>query len=313
MKKSKIIAIVLSISLLGCFSYPFINKRINNIQGLKQEAVINHNNSSQNQNEISSNTSLNKDKSNAKQESSISNVLTTNPESINNDNISSKNEYVKNSHAEQKKTEFKKVIVIDPGHANHSNLEKEPLSPDSKEMKIKDGGGADGISTKTPEYKINMDVSIKLKRLLEEKGYSVVMTKTDNSQSLGNVDRAKIGNDNNAALVIRIHADSSDNSGVKGASVLVPSYDNNCTKTIYNESKKYGSIVLKSLIDEVGMNNRGVMERNDMTGFNWSKVPVILVEMGFLSNPSEDKLLNSQDYQTKIATALSNGIEKCFK
>ena len=49
------------------------------------------------------------------------------------------------------------------------------------------------------------------------------------------------------------------------------------------------------------MKNRGVVERTDLTGFNWSKVPVILVETGFLSNPQEDKLLNSEEYQNKIA------------
>jgi N-acetylmuramoyl-L-alanine amidase len=56
------------------------------------------------------------------------------------------------------------------------------------------------------------------------------------------------------------------------------------------------------------MQNRGVVEHSDMTGFNWSKVPVILVEMGFLSNPTEDKLLSSEDYESKLAEGLCNGI-----
>jgi N-acetylmuramoyl-L-alanine amidase len=50
-----------------------------------------------------------------------------------------------------------------------------------------------------------------------------------------------------------------------------------------------------------------------MTGFNWSRIPVILVEMGFLSNKEEDKLLSSQEYQDKIANALAEGIFAAVK
>ena len=69
-----------------------------------------------------------------------------------------------------------KVIVIDPGHSNRSNLELEANAPGSSVMKIKDGGGATGIDTKTPEYLINMNVSLQLRDLLQKKGYTIVMT-----------------------------------------------------------------------------------------------------------------------------------------
>lgn len=206
-----------------------------------------------------------------------------------------------------------KIIVIDPGHANRSNLEKEPLAPGSTVMKIKDGGGAQGVATGTPEYRINMNVSVKLKAILQNNGYTVVMTKTLDSQSLGNVERANIWNNANAALVLRIHADSSTSSSAKGASMLVPSPINNDTKAIYAASKSYGKTVLNTLVQEVGMPNRGVIEHNDMTGFNWTKVPVILVEMGFLSNPEEDRMLSSDAYENKIAKALADGIMTALK
>jgi N-acetylmuramoyl-L-alanine amidase len=207
----------------------------------------------------------------------------------------------------------KKIIVIDSGHADRSNLEKEPIAPGSSEMKIKDGGGAEGVVTKTPEYSINMSVSKKLQSLLEKDGYTVKMTKTENSQSLGNVERAEIGNKENADLVIRIHADSSDSSSAKGASMLVPEPINENTKAISEKSMYYGKTILNTLVSEVGMNNREVVQRNDMTGFNWSKVPVVLVEMGFLSNAEEDKLLCSEDYQNKLAQGLAHGIEAAVK
>ncbi|MCB2289968.1 N-acetylmuramoyl-L-alanine amidase [Clostridium sp. CS001] len=218
-----------------------------------------------------------------------------------------------------KTEEYKKVskkpsettIVIDPGHASVTSLVKEQQAPGSTIMKVKEPGGAQGINTKTPEYLVNMEVAIRLRSLLQEKGYTVIMTKTENKQMLGNIARAEIGNKANADLVIRIHADSSDSSSVNGASMLVPA-NNKYTGNIYNVSKKYGTAVLNKLIDDIGMKNRGVSERDDMTGFNWSKVPVILVEMGFQSNVSEDKLLSSSDYQDKLAKSLSEGIHKAL-
>jgi N-acetylmuramoyl-L-alanine amidase len=217
----------------------------------------------------------------------------------------------KNENSEQVKNN--RVIVLDPGHASKSNLAKEPAAPDSKELKIKDGGGAQGIATRTPEYKINMEVALKLKNLLEAKGYMVIMTKTENSVSLGNVERAEIWNRANADLAVRIHADSSNDASVRGASMLIPSGQVEYTKPVYNKSKEYGKIVLDTLTAQVGMRSRGIIESKDMTGFNWSKVPVILVEMGFLSNMEEDRLLSSKEYQDKICKALAEGISLAVK
>lgn len=208
----------------------------------------------------------------------------------------------------KKKTEIK-TIVIDPGHASKANLNKEATAPGSSVMKIKDGGGATGILTHTPEYAVNMKVALKLKNILEAQGYRVVMTKSENSVSLGNIDRAQVGNSENAALVIRIHADSSTSSSINGASLLVPEKINSNTKAIGDISLKYGKIILNTLTTGVGMKSNGVVPRSDMTGFNWSKVPVVLVEMGFLSNEKEDKLLSTDSYQNKIADALAKGIK----
>ena len=228
---------------------------------------------------------------------------------VNNDNDTEDSE---NKISQTSDENIKKVIVIDPGHASHSNLEKEEQSPGSGIMKIKDGGGAQGTSTGTPEYVVNMNVATKLKYLLEAKNYTVIMTKTSNDISLGNIERANIGNDNNASLVIRIHCDSADNSSALGASMLVPA---KCgyAEDICDISRKYGEIVLSSLVESGDMKNRGISVRDDMTGFNWSKVPVILVEMGFMSNPEEDSLLSNDNYQNKLASGLCDGIEKCFQ
>ncbi|NFM77719.1 N-acetylmuramoyl-L-alanine amidase [Clostridium botulinum] len=222
------------------------------------------------------------------------------------------NDILKEKKEDKSKENLKnKIIVIDPGHGSKSNLELERVSPDSEEKKIKDGGGADGVNSKTPEYLIAMDVASKLKETLQKEGYTVIMTKNKHSESLGNIERAEVGNKNNANLVIRIHADSADLEDAKGASILVPSKKGYASE-INELSKKYGGILLSEMVASANMNNRGVVEREDMTGFNWSKVPVVLVEMGFLSNAEEDKLLNTEEYKIKIVQGLTEGIKKAI-
>ena len=229
-------------------------------------------------------------------------------------NLSANKDVTKDTLSSVKKVTFNaenRVIVIDPGHADHPNLEKEPIAPGSSTMKIKDGGGTRGKYTGTPEYVVAMEVSKRLKTLLEQKGFTVIMTKTEDSVSLGNIERAEIGNKANAALVIRIHADGAANTAAHGASMLVPALTK-YTAPIYDESKRCGKIVLDTLTKEVGMYNRGIVYRKDITGFNWSKVPVILVEMGFMSNEQEDHLLSSPGYQDDLAKGLADGIEKAL-
>lgn len=206
---------------------------------------------------------------------------------------------------------FNNVIVIDPGHGYKSNLEKEPNAPGSTKMKIKDGGGATGAFTGVPEYVVAMQVSMKLKAKLEDLGYRVVLTKTKHEEIPGNVARAMVGNREGAALVLRMHADAYEKESANGATMLAPVLTE-YTAAIYDESKRCAPFLINSMVAEAGMYNRGVKYRKDITGFNWSKVPVVLVEMGFMSNEKEDRLLVTDEYQEKIATGLAKGIMKAL-
>lgn len=221
--------------------------------------------------------------------------------------------YNDDSKEEEKESNKENItVVIDPGHSEKGDLNKEPMAPNSKVLKIKDEGGTVGDYSKVPEYKTCMDISLILKDLLERSGFNVIMTKTDNNMSLGNIERAKVGNDVNADLVIRIHADSFDDNKVNGASVLVPEKNNENTEKIADLSKQYGEIILNSYCNSLGIENRGVFLKGDMTGFNWSKVPVVLFEMGFLSNEKDDNFISNENNHEKIAKAIYSGICKCF-
>lgn len=221
--------------------------------------------------------------------------------------VDTSNEEELDNKTKKESTINKKIVVIDPGHSSNGNNGMEKQSPGSEIMKIKDPGGAQGISTRTPEYVVAMNVSLKLKSLLEQHNITVIMTKTQDSESPGNIERAEVGNNNNADLAIRIHCDSSESQSVRGASMLTPA-PIGYAKDISAVSKEYGQVILNDLVFTVGMNNRGVVERSDLTGFNWSKVPVVLIEMGFMSNREEDRLLNDDSYQNKLAEGLCKGI-----
>ena len=83
-------------------------------------------------------------------------------------------------------------------------------------MKAKVASGTEGISTKLPEYELTLSVSKKLKRILEERGYQVVMIRESNDVNLSNAERAEIANKSGASIFVRIHGNSLDNTTVNG-------------------------------------------------------------------------------------------------
>lgn len=204
-----------------------------------------------------------------------------------------------------------KTICIDPGHQSKANLVKEPIGPGSKVLKAKVTGGTSGVTTRIPEYEVNLQVAMRLKDLLEAKGYKVIMTREKNDVNISNAERAGLANEAGADLVVRIHADGNADQSVRGVSILYPA-KNEWTGGFYLESKSAAGAVLSEIIKATGAENDGIVARGDITGFNWSKEPVILVEMGYLTNKDEDKLLTSDDYQKKMAQGIFNGIEKFF-
>ena len=121
-----------------------------------------------------------------------------------------------------------------------------------------------------------------------------------------------VANNANANITIRIHCDSINDSGKTGATILVPAKNSQYTKNIYCESNKYAEILKKSLQNN-NIKVNGVFERNDITGFNWSKVPVIILEMGFMSNYNEDKMLSDPNYQKLLMESVSESIDKYSK
>ncbi|MEK4439094.1 N-acetylmuramoyl-L-alanine amidase family protein [Paenibacillus sp. FSL K6-2862] len=199
------------------------------------------------------------------------------------------------------------LICIEAGHQEKANLNMEPTAPGSKAMKEKVRGGTQGVQTKKPEYQLNLEVASKLENALAE-DFDVVMVRETNDVDISNSERAMICNDAQADVMIRLHADGNENSQVKGMTFFYPSIENKYTTSIAEKSKDILEAVAENTISETGAKSRGIIPRGDLTGFNWLKVPSILIEMGFMTNKEEDVLLSNPDYQEKIVTGIKKGL-----
>ena len=202
----------------------------------------------------------------------------------------------------------KPVVVLDPGHDLRTNPATEPIGPGSSVRKIKDGGGTRGVVSGLSEADLNLRVALRLRGLLERAGVRVVMTRTKTSgTSMGNIARARIANRAEASLFLRIHADGSTDRSVRGTHTHYPAFRRGWTDDVYVASKRAARLVQSEVVRALGFPDRGLQERADFTGFNWSDVPVILVELGFMTNPTEDRLLATVAYQRRAAVGLCRG------
>ena len=197
------------------------------------------------------------------------------------------------------------LICIDPGHGTIPAIgrQTEPIGPGSSQLKIKDGGGTAG------EAPVALAIALKTRALLKRDGYRVAMTRTGRTYAGGNIERARFCNVRHAALMIRIHADGSSDSSLHGLKTLVPALRRGWTDDIYASSIRAARRVQSALVRQTHALDLGLVQRSDLTGFNWANVPAILVECGFMTNPVEARLLRSNAYQVKIARGLAAGAE----
>lgn len=192
---------------------------------------------------------------------------------------------------------FGKVVVIDPGHG----------SPD---------GGATGHSG-TLEKDINLAIANKLGSYLQQGGAHVIYTREDDNAVTDNLNakikeikradlsnRKNLKNNSGADLFISIHMNKFEQSKYKGAQVFYPGNS--------PESKKLAETIQQSITEFADNTNyrEAKDSNNDIFILNDSKIPSVLVECGFLSNPEEEAKLMSQEYQSEIAYAIFGGISR---
>lgn len=200
------------------------------------------------------------------------------------------------------------TIGVNPGHQSKSDYRLDPIAPGSKKKRAKVSSGAAGVSTRRPEYKVNLEIALILRDLLEAQGAKVVMSRTTNNVNISNLNRAKLFNKAKVDLALQLHCNSSRQRGTSGIVLYVGKGLSHSA-----ESKRAAKTMLKAMVDKTKAKKRGVKTSSAYIGLNWSTQPSILVEMGYMSNAKEDKKLSTPGYQYKLAEGMAEGIALHFE
>ena len=191
-----------------------------------------------------------------------------------------------------------KVVIVDAGHG----------TPDE---------GAES-SNGTTEAEINLKIALKLQTLLEQSGCTVLLTRSDENEiydAESNTirekkvsdmkNRVKIGNESSADIFVSIHLNKIAESQYDGWQTFY--------KTGSEESKRLATEIQSNLNDTIQKeNNRQPAKLNTVYLMKYVEIPITIVECGFLSNPEEEILLQTEEYQDKLAWGIYNGIADYF-
>ena len=204
------------------------------------------------------------------------------------------------------------TVVLDPGHSSVVASGTEPLGPGSTENKAADTSGTSGTVSGLTEYELNLTVSQKLRTELQNRGYTVLMTRESNDVPVSCIERADVANNSDADAFVRIHANGSEDSSAKGAMTICITPDYPFYPALYEQARALSDCIINNLSEVTGCENDGVWETDSMSGNNWSQVPATIVEMGYMTNPDEDALMATDDYQNKIVKGIADGIDQYF-
>lgn len=178
------------------------------------------------------------------------------------------------------------LIAIDPGH-----------------------GGVDSgcVGKKAEEKDVNLQIALELERKLTEKGYRVlVLREKDEFQGL--MDRVEIANSYQADVYVSIHQNTYEGTD-KTVGGIETWYDGTDAA---RDNQRLALLVHRETVKSTGARGRGVIDSTDLYVASKTLMPACLIETGFLSNPQEEKLLSSADYQKKLAEGIARGIELYF-
>ncbi len=204
-------------------------------------------------------------------------------------------------------------IVLDPGQQKSQMKETEPVGPGASDTTAKMSYGATSATTGKREYEWSLPFAKRLQAELEARGYEVILTREEGDVTISNAERAIFANENGAELYLSIQADAASNVDAKGIYTQIPSRNNTFVGDMYADCKRLGKEIQKNLIAETGAKDRGVQENDTVAALNYSRVPAVVMQLGFMSNEEEDANLWSEEYQDKMIKAICDAIDTYFQ
>lgn len=196
-----------------------------------------------------------------------------------------------------------RTVGIDPGHQRYGNYGRERIAPHSERTQYKVTAGTSGVSTKVPEYVQNLRIAFRLRAALEARGATVFMTREGHDVNLSNRQRALMCNRARCDVVLRLHCDAAGR-GSTGIGVYWSPIG-----PAAKASAQAAAWMLPSLKRALRPKGAWIRRTRGFAGLNWSEVPSLLIEMGFMSNPEEDRRLNDPAYQERLAAAMADGVQ----
>lgn len=206
-----------------------------------------------------------------------------------------------------------KTVIIDPGHQGSGDSTQEPIGPGASSTKARVTSGTSGCVSGLDEYQLNLTVSLKLRDELVNRGYTVYMTRETHDVNISNKERAEFATEHGGDILVRIHANGSENSSVSGALTMAPSEGNSfLSPDLISKSQQLSQNIIDAYTASTGFASQGVYITDEMSGINWSTMPVTIVEMGYMSNPSDDAAMADPAMQAKMVSGIADGIGKYF-
>lgn len=183
----------------------------------------------------------------------------------------------------------REVIIVDAGH----------------------GGKDAGASSKKDKYEektLTLETAQLISNYLEELGYKAILTRS-HDVFVPLETRAEIANSTEADLFVSIHYNYSPSHEAEGIEVYYYKEEKHPQSSRITQSKELGQEVLKKIVKNTGAESRGVKQAN-FAVVRQTKMPAILIEAGFLSNPNEREKIKDKKYQQALAKGIASGVDQ---
>lgn len=201
-------------------------------------------------------------------------------------------------------------VCIDPGHQARMDGRLEPVFPGGTEYKARVAGGAMGVVTHARESAVNLEIALELRDHLESLGAEVLLVRESEDVQISNVQRANMASLFQADVFLRLHCNSSKNEKNRGFRIYAP---RRAAALNYGADEgqmlAWGETLCDFLLEYTEQTIAHAYVSDQYSGSNWAQMPTFLIEMGYMTNPMDDRLLQDATYRQGVARAIAAFIQ----